>query len=738
MSSASSSFMTKTTNGNPSISNAERSKILAIWQIMAGSEISYTTSIFTDSIREIMEMPESNEFVTFENKDEIKTSEVTTTSEVSSLSSPTEVASSSSESKDHPVVPLITSLTERQYKRQKLVRLLTLVLRIVDHRNGGQGRRLESRHALLAVLTTLNVHSITEVMLELYADHYGRYKNLEDIHKDLSQPLNELKLLYPNITQDFVINTKIQIDEIWVKAIKAKNLYASKWIPTETKDIKRAIHLAKMFHPEIQESKTFNGKPTTEKSSLRELWHELLKKYREETLIPLRNQVPMIERALCSNKADLIEPGKVPGVALQRSKRALENIASLKSKKGEIQRSQNPVRIQCAMNFRLHAADAIAAAQKHREEMDNLRLKMMEAKTEEEKKEIQAEIEEEEEKFETEAPKVHGTSVFVHNLVQQLVLECYEHSDTIEAQFENMKSSMKSLQKMKVLYVLDTSGSMTQTVFINGVASYSPIAVGTGLLALCATTSPIAWRHKFITFSSVPQVRDLSELNNGNPRLVDYVKYMKDNSIIDSTNVQTTIDLIAGMSANVPDEHSLDMVIFLTDTQFDGITIPNHTGITVGDYFKQKFTEINRRAPTCCFWNLNGTITNSPAEPSEHGIVMMSGFNSSMLESFADTILAASQVSMEVILAQREVAKLAFEENVRLQNELRVKEFEAARLQQELNTFQVILDFTDGKFSNPLREALSKTNRGLFIGYEYVPVRDEKKEKRRRKENKEV
>ena len=46
------------------------------------------------------------------------------------------------------------------------------------------------------------------------------------------------------------------------------------------------------------------------------------------------------------------------------------------------------------------------------------------------------------------------------------------------------------------------------------------------------------------------------------------------------------------------------------------------------------------------FWNVNAKYMDAlPAEPSENGIVMISGYNPKMLETIMDTVKAASQVS---------------------------------------------------------------------------------------------
>ena len=708
--------MTKTTNGNMAIDTDLRSVFTGMWLLMEDSQNVRIVKLYNDAI--------------------IKT----------------------------------LLIKDEEIRITRMVHILTLVLRFRDFRNGGQGRRKESIIALLTVCTLLNEYKITETMLSIMASHYGRWNDLSDVRDVLDTNISELKKIYPNITIEFVDSTKRLITQLFVLQIVSEKkgselTMCAKYFPTEGKNVERAIECAKLLFPTITQDKTFNGKQVSENTTLKNKWHRLLKSLRIY-LQPLRNKIPMIERYLCSKNAHLIEPSKVPGVALQRSKRALENVVSLKSlgknkrdRSNDDQRSTEPNRIKCAENFANHAKAALEASKKHSEDMDNLNDKLNNCMNEAEKQAIQNEIENKQAEFEKNAPKVHGgDTVFIHELVNQYEREG-KPNDLIEAQFEAMKSKLENLSKMRILYVLDTSGSMEGT----------PIRVGTGLVALSASSASPAFRHKFISFSSKPKVMDCSSLNNGNPRLWDYMTYIKKNSIIDNTNVQATIDLIASIcrggmesstitrnsrdvlgrivytplnchtppvprttstpydpssgldgvpvtvsSVPVPVESPLDLIIFLSDTQFDSIATTTR-GSLPGDYLKKKFDEIGQKAPLCCFWNLNGKVTNSPAEPSDKGIVMMSGYSHTMLKSLAETITAASLASFEELKAQRELATSIYEE------EHRKEELEAEETSQ-LNTFQLILDFCEGDFSIPLRNNLSKINTGIFSGYKYETV----------------
>lgn len=708
-------IMTKTTNGNMAIDTDLRSVFNGMWLLMQDSNSERIVKLYNDAITK-----------TFLIEDE-------------------------------------------ETRTTRMVHILTLVLRFRDFRNGGQGRRKESIIALLTVCTLLNEYKITETMLSIMASHYGRWNDLTDVRDVLDTDINELKKTYKNITVEFVESTKRLITQLFVLQIVAEKKGAeltmcAKYFPTEGKNVERAIECAKLLFPTITQDKTFNGKQVGEKTILKNKWHRLLKSLRIY-LQPLRNQIPMIERYLCSKNAHLIEPSKVPGVALQRSKRALENVVSLKSlgkkkdRSNDDQRSTEPNRIKCAENFANHAKATLEASKKHNDEMDKLNEKMNNCTDEVEKLSLQNEIEKAKEEFEKNAPKVHGgDTVFIHELVSQYEREG-KVNDIIEAQFEAMKSKLGDLSKMRVLYVLDTSGSMSGT----------PIQVGTGLVALSASSASPAFRHKFISFSSKPKVMDCSSLNNGNPRLWDYMKYINENSIVENTNVKATIDLIACICSGrepittettteitrgsrdilgrpvytplnvhsppvprtsydastqswasivatapvvpVPIESPLDLIIFLSDTQFDSIsTTP--CGFLPGDYLKKKFEGIGQKAPLCCFWNLNGRVTNSPAEPSDKGIVMMSGYSHTMLNSLVETITTASQASFEELKVQRELANSIYEEE-------RIKIAAEAEETNQLNTFQLILDFCEGKFSIPLRNNLSKLNTGIFSEYKY-------------------
>lgn len=605
------------------------------------------------------------------------------------------------------IVSLTTkAINENLDKPEQLARLLVLVARLRDIRNGGQGRRSESMIALMTALPLINDTRVIEVMLDLWATHYGRWDDLNDIRIGLE---NMNFSLVSTEMKTFILDF---IYQKWADTIKSnvfskETIGAWKYFPKEKNDCAARVKIGCLLYPTITKDTIFQGLDVTDKSPFQWKWHRVLKSVRF-LLKTNRMKIQMVESFLCSDNADKINPAKVPGIARKFLSRALENKASLKSKKGDVERTSNPKRVKCAENFRVHAQHVVDARLAHQRKMDELSNQLASSNLSDEAKALlRTQIDEETKKFEETAPKVHGgDTVFVHDLVRQYLKEgCHKVNPMIEAQFGAIVDGMKLLAEVNILVVPDTSGSMTS---FNGV----PRDVATGLSAIFASSLPKALRHKCISFSSRPSVFDLSKINGGNPTLFDYIKYFDTHSIIENTNIKSTIDLISQLMAD--QDFKLDMILFITDTQFDGITTDR--SFTAGEYCKQKLP-----GTLVGFWNVNGVYTETlPAEPSENGVIMVSGFNAKMLESILDTVKAASEISFEDLNVQREAARRAFEEN-RMHEMLRLQE-EQRRAEQErqLNTYQMMLDFCEGKFSYPIRQKLSAVDSGIFAEYNFV------------------
>jgi hypothetical protein len=585
---------------------------------------------------------------------------------------------------------LVSSLVMK-YKddRSSIRRLLVLIMRLRDIRNGGHGRRLESRIALLTALSDLNDVTVTRVMLKLYASYFGRWDDLNDIIKDLTSGME--------YSEEFKETTINYIYRLWADTImsgesNSETIGAYKFFPKERdNEVKSRIAIGRLMYPSITEDTIYLGKELTERSPLEYKWHRVLKSVRFK-LKENRKKLDMVESKLCSDNADEIDPGKVPGVARKMLGRAFQNKISLrdieykkKSRRGRMygidkdeQRSYNPKRIECAENFEDHANKVVKNREEHQNKLDLLKSQLTNSRTEEDRQKALKAIEKATDDYNKSAPKIHGgNTIYVHDLVLQY-LKDKKLNTMIEAQFTALLDSMSTLSNYNILVVPDTSASMESP-------NNLPKAVATGLSALFASLLPKELRHKCIAFSDRPRIFDLSTINRGNPTLLDYIKYFESNSIVANTNIQSTIDLISGMVNRT--SCKLDLILFISDMQFDKMT--TNPRFSAGEYCKSKLpgTQI-------AFWNVNGTYLDSmPAEPSETGVVMLSGFNQKMLLGLMDMINVANQIDINELKKHKEDAKRVFEET-RLERQRKEEE------EKLLNTYQMIFEYTEG--DNPV------------------------------------
>jgi len=592
----------------------------------------------------------------------------------------------------------------------KLLRLLILLLKLRDIRNGGQGRRFETFIALIRVTSIIDDYSITKVMLQLLK-HHGRWSDLDDIRKILENNSSKINLpisgresssgrgagreikkpkgfVNPlpsvDVSQFYRSETISLIYQIWADTIKNNKFTkdsAGAWKYLNTEGISKNINnttlrvgVGKILFPTIIQNTTYKGVPITSNSQDRERWGMLLKALRK-LLVDNRKKLHMLESYLCSDNADKIKPSSIPSVARLRFERALSN-QSAHWTESQDQRSNNPKRIKCAQNFETHNIAVSNAASIKRMKLEELEEQLQNA-TDEDAEQIRITMQQVQDEYDKTAPKVHAETICIMNLVKQYIDEPKVNINK-ENLFNAIASELDWLNDYKVLVVCDTSGSMSEP-FYGGVPKY----VSIGLTALFSRSLPLALRNKFITFSKNPAIVDLSLLNDGNPTLFDFLTYYNTHTINDNTDLVKTIDCVAELLKL--SNAKIDLLLIISDGQFDNMNV-NGITFNAGEYCQEKLADT-----TICFWNVNGKLSPTfPAEVNKGGMVLMDGYNPKSLGTLMKTITNAPSIEERI-------------------TETNKKEM--------INTLTVIETFCDSPFSYPLRKALNGITEGIFGTY---------------------
>jgi len=195
--------------------------------------------------------------------------------------------------------------------------------------------------------------------------------------------------------------------------------------------------------------------------------------------------------------------------------------------------------------------------------------------------------------------------------------------DLIEKQWEALPNYVGDAN---ILPLVDVSGSMTCRA--GGHQSKSQltcldVAVSLGLYL--ADKNKGKFKDTFLTFSSNPELMHLK--GNINQKIDQMVKSNWDMS----TNLHAAFKKIldTAVKGNVPQEEMPEMVLILSDMQFDHCVKHDDSAIQM---IARKYQEAGYEIPKVVFWNLNASYGNSPVKFDKSGTALVSGFSPAIVK----------------------------------------------------------------------------------------------------------
>jgi hypothetical protein len=210
--------------------------------------------------------------------------------------------------------------------------------------------------------------------------------------------------------------------------------------------------------------------------------------------------------------------------------------------------------------------------------------------------------------------KINSSQVYPHNLVAKYLSSSAVVDEVIEAQWREIKQKATASGAFdRSIVVCDVSTSMDGTPM--------EVAIALGLLGL--------YENKLITFSATPELHYVPD-----GTLYDQVRNVSCMSWGMNTNFDRVMDLVLGLSARKPDE-SIKRIFVFSDMQFD-VAFSKTNTVTKFQLMQQKFKRANVEMPQIVFWNLRGDTNDFPVQSDERGVILMSGYSPSLLNSLLD------------------------------------------------------------------------------------------------------
>ena len=177
----------------------------------------------------------------------------------------------------------------------------------------------------------------------------------------------------------------------------------------------------------------------------------------------------------------------------------------------------------------------------------------------------------------------------------------------------------------RTIVVRDGSGSMTWSNFSNTL----PIDIADALTLLTSSRLTGEFSHKFITFSSKPQLVDLSYCRN----IFDMCNKLSEFDDYTNTNIQKVYDLILKVykSPNFKKEDALSQILIISDMEFDAL-ISDKKNMSTFEHFKDEFEKIGYDMPEVVFWNVESCGDKLPVTQHETGVKLVSGSNKNVID----------------------------------------------------------------------------------------------------------
>lgn len=212
--------------------------------------------------------------------------------------------------------------------------------------------------------------------------------------------------------------------------------------------------------------------------------------------------------------------------------------------------------------------------------------------------------------------KLNASVLYPHQIVEQYQTY-FDYTGNKDDLLENAWKNLPDYTAGDVLVVRDGSGSMYG----------QPLDIATALAIYTAQKNTGVWHNKFLTFSSHPELVDISSADC----LLDALRICDKYDDCSNTNIEATMKLI--LDAAVAAKADLpNSIVIISDMQFDA-TQRHGGGITDFEKIAEMYAEVGYALPRMVFWNVS-TYDHGLVQlkTNENGLVEMSGFSVALLK----------------------------------------------------------------------------------------------------------
>lgn len=247
--------------------------------------------------------------------------------------------------------------------------------------------------------------------------------------------------------------------------------------------------------------------------------------------------------------------------------------------------------------------------------------------------------------------KINASTLFPHDIVSKYGMPYQLRRPAVQDELEALWSALPDYVngESSTLVVRDGSGSMLDRI---GNTSVTAMNVSTALAIYFAERCSGPYKDKFITFSSRPQIVNLSNLKTLRDKLQTCYGY----GDVSNTNIEAVFDLIlrTAIDNHCKQEDLPGTVLIVSDMEFDGATTTRSCDYeTLFDTIRKKFKHYGYEMPKLAFWNVCSRTNAIPVQENNNGVVLVSGFSPSVIKMVLSNEVDPYKALMGILNSER-------------------------------------------------------------------------------------
>jgi hypothetical protein len=232
--------------------------------------------------------------------------------------------------------------------------------------------------------------------------------------------------------------------------------------------------------------------------------------------------------------------------------------------------------------------------------------------------------------------KINAGVLHPHQLYQ--AINQGQDERAVEAQWINLIDYMEGSTE-RILPVCDVSGSMQGL----------PMDVSVSLGIYISERNQGIFKNAFLTFHERPEMQYLEG------SLAQRMRQLSHADWGGTTNLQATFDLVlnSAIREKLIEDQMPTKLLIISDMEFDEAD-GGYRSKTNLDVIREKYKAAGYVMPQIIFWNVNGRPGNSPAQKSDSGIGLISGFSPSILKTvLKGQVYGPEQLMLDTVDTER-------------------------------------------------------------------------------------